>query len=304
MSARPSQQDIARWLRLEVKHHRPGLAWTIAQLLIAGSKRHAFLDRPWVGALLRLAPRSRRRSFAIRLLALSPHYFIYQWNNRYERALTRDEILRREVERVAVSRKGICDRLLKPHLRPDMAVLDLGTGPGFLARELSGHVAQVIGCDVSRGVIACARWVNPAPNLTYVANPAESLVPLADASLDLVVSFAVLQHLTPEQSRALLGEIGRVLKPGGLALCHVIEEDPDEPRQWVVLPPRGWRERRTRPRMVFIRAPELTRELTRAGFADVSVRPIREIAVVDDDIQGDHLASFRRPRLVSTRSRS
>jgi ubiquinone/menaquinone biosynthesis C-methylase UbiE len=292
---RPSPEDIATWQRLEVQHHRPGAVWKAVQLLVAGSKGHAFLDRPWITPLLRLTPPSLRRPLAIRLLALSPHYWIYQWNNRYAPALGRAEILGREVERVAASRKALCDQLLKPHLRPDMTVLDLGTGPGFLARELSRHVAKVIACDVSRGVLACAQCLNPAVNLTYVANAADRLGPVPDASIAVAVSFAVLQHVAPDDVMALFLELRRVLKPGGVGLCHVRLEDRDDPRQWFTSPTPGWRARRVQPRMVYFRAPELLAELTRLGFVEVSVIALRETAATDDDVLGDHLVCFRRP---------
>ncbi len=57
-------------------HHRPGRAWRLMRLMIAGSKDHAFLDRVWVARLLRSCPADKRRSLALRLLSLSPHYWI------------------------------------------------------------------------------------------------------------------------------------------------------------------------------------------------------------------------------------
>ena len=293
---RPTPEEIATFLRLEVHHHRPSAPWKILQLLIAGSKDHAFLDRAWIAPLLGLMPPKLRSRLAIRLLALSPHYWIYQWNNRYGPALRRGQILDHEAWRVATSRKAFCEQVLAPHLRWDMTVLDLGTGPGYLAGELSRRVAKVVACDVSRGVIACARALNDAANLTYVANAADGLQPIADASIDLAVSIAVFQHLTPEQSLAMFRELRRVLRPGGLGLCHLRLEDADDPRQWVIPDTVSWRGRRLQPRMVHFRADDLRSALEGLGFTDVALPAVREVAALEDDVQGDHLLRFRRPR--------
>lgn len=208
--------------------------------------------------------------------------------------MRRAQILALEVERVAASRRALGDRLLGPYLRWDMTVLDVGTGPGFLARALSHRVAKVVACDVSRGVVACARLLNLAANVSYVVNPPDGLAPVPDASVDVAIMIAVLQHLPEARRLALLREIGRVLKPGGLGLCQLRLEDPDDPRQWID-PPTGWRADRLQPLMVVFRAAEVVSMLEGLGFTEVSVRPIRELAEIDDDVRDDHLACFRRP---------
>src|SRR3990172_1463698 len=57
------------------------LLWQVGRLLFAVSRDQAFLDR--AGWILSLAPGRQRRSWALRLLSLSPHYFIYQWTELY-----------------------------------------------------------------------------------------------------------------------------------------------------------------------------------------------------------------------------
>ena len=225
------------------ENHTPTLAWRLGRLLIASSKDHAFLDRGWIPGLLRLTPRQHRAPLALRLLSLSPHYWVYQWSNSYPAAATRREILDAEYARNAASRKEICDKLLRRFLRPEMTALDFGCGPGFLAKEVSPYVSTVIASDVSRGVIACAREINAARNLQYVTNGLASLDNVADATIDFVYSFAVFQHLTKEQSRAFLREFARVLKPGGSGACHTILKEVDDARdrperQWMVGTPR------------------------------------------------------------------
>ena len=50
---------------------------------------------------------------------------------------------------------------LLPHLRPDMAVLDVGCGPGSITADLAGRVASVLGVDSSGEAIAAARADHP-----------------------------------------------------------------------------------------------------------------------------------------------
>ncbi len=46
-----------------------------------------------------------------------------------------------------------------------------------------------------------------------------SALPFADARFDLVAAFDVIEHV--EDDRRVFGELGRVLKPGGVLLCSV-----------------------------------------------------------------------------------
>src|SRR4030042_6477172 len=106
-----------------------------------------------------------------------------------------------------------------------MTALEFGCGAGFLARQASEHVRKVFATGVSRGVIACAGHLNAAPNVSYVRNGLSDLHAIADASIDLVYSFAVFQHLRKKQTLAFFKEFARVLKPGGLGVCHTILRD-------------------------------------------------------------------------------
>jgi SAM-dependent methyltransferase len=47
-------------------------------------------------------------------------------------------------------------------------------------------------------------------------------IPLADSSVDLVLSKSVLEHVRPAQVRPLLAEMHRVLRPGG-AMMHMVD---------------------------------------------------------------------------------
>jgi ubiquinone/menaquinone biosynthesis C-methylase UbiE len=276
-----------------VGNHPPTFAWRVLRLLIASSARHAFLDRGWIPGLFRITPPGLRSPLALRLLSLSPHYWVYQWTNYYPAECGRREVLAREFARNASSRKEICESILSRFLRPEMTVLDFGCGPGFLAKEVSRHVARVVATDISRGVIACAQHINGAPNLTYVRNEQTGLRPIDDASIDLVYSFAVFQHLLKEQTLAFFREFRRVLKPGGTGVCHTILQEPGE-----IKPPDdsagNWIQRRVNLRMVYFRPEEIKALVREAGFTRVEVIAVKTLAVLKDDIGREHLVTFSR----------
>jgi ubiquinone/menaquinone biosynthesis C-methylase UbiE len=85
----------------------------------------------------------------------------------------------------------------------DARVLEIGCGEGIGLRALRRRVRLVVGVDLCSGPVIGA---------------AEQL-PFAGGSFDLVVDFGVVQHL-PEGAAQALGEISRVLRPGGRYACE------------------------------------------------------------------------------------
>ncbi len=278
----PEGTDRATWKPTR----SPGLLWLLGRLLISASKDHAFLDRAWLPWLMRCTPRSWREPLALRLLAFSPHYWIYQ--DYYPAGMSRSEVLRREHQRNLDSRRQLCDKLLRRFLRPEQTVLDFGCGPGFLARSVSPHVRQVVATDVSRGVIACARAINGADNIRYVANTLSSLPKVADGSIDLVYSFAVVQHLRKEQTASFFREFARVLRPGGPGVVHHLLGASG------VVEGQGWHARRVDLRRAWFTSEEITSCAREAGLANVRVATVGSLCDLDDEIGAEHLLLFRR----------
>lgn len=91
-------------------------------------------------------------------------------------------------------------------------VLDLCCAHGVVTKALTQAFDQVIGLDASPRAIARAR--KRVPQATYVEAFAEQM-PFADATFDLVHISMALHEMTPQQRRAILAEVWRVLKPGG-----------------------------------------------------------------------------------------
>jgi ubiquinone/menaquinone biosynthesis C-methylase UbiE len=104
-------------------------------------------------------------------------------------------------------------------------ILDLGCGTGAMAiavgRELPS--ARVIGIDGDLEVLRRAHDKAAAVGVELELHEAlADAVPLADASVDCVVSTLVFHHLPPKVKRDALAEARRVLEPGGrLLICDV-----------------------------------------------------------------------------------
>lgn len=103
-------------------------------------------------------------------------------------------------------------------------ILDLGCGTGYSGRLLARRYrgARLIGLDIARGMAQRAdRKSGLFSRQRFVCGDAETL-PLATASVDMVVSNLMLQWCDP---RAVFSEVGRVLKPGGLWMFSTFGPD-------------------------------------------------------------------------------
>jgi ubiquinone/menaquinone biosynthesis C-methylase UbiE len=98
-------------------------------------------------------------------------------------------------------------------LQPGEHVLDIGSGPGFLAAEMASEAGRVVGVDPSESMLAMAAR-RGAP-VEYVAGDAVAL-PFADETFDVVVATQVYEYVA--DMPAALTEARRVLKPGGRLL--------------------------------------------------------------------------------------
>jgi ubiquinone/menaquinone biosynthesis C-methylase UbiE len=111
---------------------------------------------------------------------------------------------------------------LLPLLDRGLEVLDAGCGPGTITQGIAEHVlpGRVTGIDRDTAQVARASRLAEGREQTNVRFTSASVyeLPFADASFDLVFSHALFEHLAdPAQA---LGELRRVLRPGGLiALC-------------------------------------------------------------------------------------
>jgi arsenite methyltransferase len=106
-------------------------------------------------------------------------------------------------------------------LGPGENVLDIGSGPGFLACEMAtevGSAGSVDGIDPSESMLALARRRRPPEGvgeIRFVAGDAYAL-PFPEEAFDAVVATQVYEYV--QDMPAALGEAFRVLRPGGRLL--------------------------------------------------------------------------------------
>ena len=149
-------------------------------------------------------------------------------------------------------------RYLVSQLRvsPRASVLDVCTGTGLVASDITGRFrCRVVGLDLSDGMIEQARRslksAQTAQRVRLVKGCAESL-PFADNSFDVVVFTYLLRYV--EDPEATLGELSRVLRPGGqmASLEFFVPQNPLVHTLWLLhtrlampvasrLLPTGWR---------------------------------------------------------------
>ena len=92
-------------------------------------------------------------------------------------------------------------------------LLDVGAAAGFIDNYLSDHFAKVVGVDIDREAINYARKSFNKENLEFKIADALDL-PYPENAFDVVICTHIYEHVPDAQ--ALVDEIFRVLKPGGV----------------------------------------------------------------------------------------
>ena len=112
------------------------------------------------------------------------------------------------------------DLELLPRLLPldDARVLELGCGRAWMTRQISERfpVRELLATEVDRIQHRRNLRIADLPRVQFRYGGAEA-IDLADAAADIVLMFKSLHHVPTELMDQALGEIRRVLGPGGLA---------------------------------------------------------------------------------------
>jgi ubiquinone/menaquinone biosynthesis C-methylase UbiE len=103
---------------------------------------------------------------------------------------------------------------------PSPSILDCGCGTGHNLLTLR-HYGRPIGIDLTWRGLAFARRRGER----RLAQATAALLPFADAAFDIVTSFDVIYALNDGDEQAALGEMFRVLKPGGHLVLNAAAMD-------------------------------------------------------------------------------
>ena len=138
----------------------------------------------------------------------------------------RNETLAPESIRGLGSRLPYLRRLIRLCMPADRqaAILDIGCGHGAILFAL-----QQAGYGNAHGVDGSGEQVQAAARLGIAGvehgDLMQFLAATPDASLDVVISFDVIEHFTKTELIPLVDEVHRVLRPGGRWIIHVPNAD-------------------------------------------------------------------------------
>ena len=116
----------------------------------------------------------------------------------------------------------VAERLGPPAER---AFLDVGCGPGETDSFLEGLVGRLAGVDVAGEMVKVAQRRNPS--VEYRGFDPGDAIPFEEGSFDVCFAVCVLHHVPPAERGALLDEMLRVCRPGGLIV--LFEHNPWNP---------------------------------------------------------------------------
>ena len=107
----------------------------------------------------------------------------------------------------------------------DLDALDVGCGPGETDAFLEGRFGSLSGVDLSSAMAKRAASRNPWAR--YSSYETGEPLPYEDESFDLSFAICVVHHVPPAERPALLAEMRRVTRPGGLVA--LFEHNPLNP---------------------------------------------------------------------------
>lgn len=117
-------------------------------------------------------------------------------------------------------KRGLVEAFVLPYVGHDRDVLEIAPGHGRWSEYLVQTSRSVRLVDLNPECIdACRSRFAEATNVSYDVNDGATL-PADDQSVDFVWSFDSFVHIDPVHVFAYLGEIARVLRPGGFAVLH------------------------------------------------------------------------------------
>lgn len=139
-----------------------------------------------------------------------------------------------DTTRIPIGLEILCGCLSQAGDRLDrLRVLDAGCGSGSYAHALLPYVASIEGIDMSLAMLEAARrkLADAAASGRFVAHHGSiASLPWADGHFDAIMVNQVLHHLADDPQagypvhRQVLGELARVLRPGGVLVINTCSQ--------------------------------------------------------------------------------
>jgi SAM-dependent methyltransferase len=120
----------------------------------------------------------------------------------------------------------VFDQILRGNIAPGMRVLDAGCGYGRNLVHLLREGCEIFAVDLDRDGVEHVRRLSASlgtglPEENFQVAPIEQ-IPFPDAFADVVICNSVLHFARDEEHfRAMLAELWRVLRPGGMLFCRL-----------------------------------------------------------------------------------
>ncbi len=113
------------------------------------------------------------------------------------------------------------DQYYYPILNTNQTVLELGPGTGRLTRHLIGKVKDLVLVDYSPYVIEFIdKYLDGKIDHSVHLIDSPAMPGVKNGSVDVCLANGVFEHIDPDNVCWLIGEFGRALKPGGVALFN------------------------------------------------------------------------------------
>jgi tellurite methyltransferase len=120
----------------------------------------------------------------------------------------------------------VFDQILRGNIAPGMRVLDAGCGYGRNLVHLLREGCEIFALDADAAAVEHVRQLSASletglPTENFQAGSIEQM-PFPDGSMDVVISNSVLHFARDDRHfRAMLAELWRVLRPGGMLFCRL-----------------------------------------------------------------------------------
>lgn len=126
-------------------------------------------------------------------------------------------------KRVALRMNHAVEMLALP---PGSRLLDVACGSGSFGMHLRDSGIDWTGADIAFNMVAAGRQgADLDPAQAHWLNASAARLPFADGHFDAVVCLGMINFYPPKAMPALLGEMARVVKPGGALLITSLRLD-------------------------------------------------------------------------------